>query len=198
MEEKQIIKEGLSEYFIYTIEGTETIPNGWSKRLRSLDAADVPLKGQYRYRQQEYGDQLVRMYLMTNDKDSKLGTTPLPNGTVRVFRENGRDGLSFLASQSIKYIPIGDKIELNLGTDPLVIFELRKLRVSRDDIWMKFDNADVFRRVDDGAANIDVLSSVVGWADHEQLSQRIRNYSCLLYTSPSPRDGLLSRMPSSA
>ena len=23
-------------------------------------------------------------------------------------------------------------------------------------------------------------------------------YSCLLYTSPSPRDGLLSRMPSSA
>ena len=34
--EKQIIKEGLSEYFIYTIEGTETIPNGWSKRMRSL------------------------------------------------------------------------------------------------------------------------------------------------------------------
>ena len=25
-----------------------------------------------------------------------------------------------------------------------------------------------------------------------------RNYGCLLYTSPSPRDGLLSRMPSSA
>ena len=28
--------------------------------------------------------------------------------------------------------------------------------------------------------------------------QIIKNYSCLLYTSPSPRDGLLSRMPSSA
>ena len=26
----------------------------------------------------------------------------------------------------------------------------------------------------------------------------IRGYGCLLYTSPSPRDGLLSRMPSSA
>ena len=25
-----------------------------------------------------------------------------------------------------------------------------------------------------------------------------RGYNCLLYTSPSPRDGLLSRMPSSA
>ncbi|NLX26150.1 MAG: hypothetical protein GXY61_09370, partial [Lentisphaerae bacterium] len=34
---KEIEKEGLSEYFLYTIEGTETIPNTWSKRLPSFD-----------------------------------------------------------------------------------------------------------------------------------------------------------------
>jgi len=113
--EKQIVKEGLSEYFIYTIEGTETIQNGWSKRMRSLDATAVPFKIQYRYRPQEYGEQLVRMYLLTNNKESKLGTSPLPDGIVRVFRDNGRDGLSYLTQQSVKYIPIGDKIELNLG-----------------------------------------------------------------------------------
>ena len=28
--------------------------------------------------------------------------------------------------------------------------------------------------------------------------REIENVTCLLYTSPSPRDGLLSRMPSSA
>ena len=28
--------------------------------------------------------------------------------------------------------------------------------------------------------------------------RRVRSHGCLLYTSPSPRDGLLSRMPSSA
>ena len=33
-------------------------------------------------------------------------------------------------------------------------------------------------------------------ADVTLLEQRY--YTCLLYTSPSPRDGLLSRMPSSA
>ena len=115
---KEIIKEGLSEYFIYTIEGTETIPNGWSKRLRASMPADVPFKIQYRYRPAEYGEQLVRMYLLTNDEESKLGTTPLPDGTVRVFRDNGRDGLSYLTAQTIKYVPIGDKIELNLGPDP--------------------------------------------------------------------------------
>ena len=32
----------------------------------------------------------------------------------------------------------------------------------------------------------------------ESVLESIKNYSCLLYTSPSPRDGLLSRMPSSA
>jgi hypothetical protein len=174
---KEIVKEGLSEYFIFTIEGTETIPNGWSKRLRSIEAQDVPLKIQYRYRLQEYGDQLVRMYLLTNDKDSKLGTTPLPDGTVRVFRDNGRDGLSYLTAQSIKYIPIGDKIELNLGPDPEVIFELVKLKVSRDDIWMQVNGADVYRRVDDGAARIEVNSSVSGWDEHQVFDQRIRNYS---------------------
>ena len=32
----------------------------------------------------------------------------------------------------------------------------------------------------------------------ENKNYSIRWYTCLLYTSPSPRDGLLSRMPSSA
>ena len=84
--EKQIIKEGLSEYFIYTIEGTETIKSGWSKRMRSFEGQTVPFKIQYRYRPAEYGEQLVRMYLLTNDEKSQLGSSPLPDGVVRVFR----------------------------------------------------------------------------------------------------------------
>ena len=82
--------------------------------MRSFEGTSVPLKIQYRFRPREYGDQLVRMYLLTNNTESKLGTTPLPDGMVRVFRNNGRDGLSYLTQQNIKYIPIGDKIELNL------------------------------------------------------------------------------------
>ena len=34
------------------------------------------------------------------------------------------------------------------------------------------------------------------WGDQEAAG--MKNFVCLLYTSPSPRDGLLSRMPSSA
>ena len=32
----------------------------------------------------------------------------------------------------------------------------------------------------------------------KQLDKLVARMACLLYTSPSPRDGLLSRMPSSA
>jgi hypothetical protein len=176
-EPKQVAKEGLGEYFIYTIEGTETIRSGWSKRMRSLESAAVPLRIQYRYRPAEYGEQLVRMYLLTNDKDSKLGTTPLPDGVVRVFRQNGRDGLSFLVAQEIKYIPIGDKIELNLGPDPEVIFELIKLRTWRDELWLQLHGASVFKKVGEPDVEIEVNSSVAGWDEHVLYSQRIRNYT---------------------
>jgi hypothetical protein len=176
--EKEIIKEGLSEYFIFTIEGTETIRNGWSKRMRAIEAAEVPLKIQYRFRPAEYGEQLVRMYLMTNDVPSKLGATPLPDGVVRVFKDNGRGGgLSYLTQQPIKYIPIGDKIELNLGRDPEVVFELVKRKTFRDNIWMQINGADVFRRVDAPGVEIEVNSNVVGWDDHEVYTQRVRNYT---------------------
>jgi hypothetical protein len=176
-EEKQIIKEGLSEYFIYTVEGTETIPNGWSKRMRSFEGKTTPFKIQYRYRPQEYGDQLVRMYVLTNDKDSKLGTTPLPDGTVRVFRDNGRDGLTYLTQQTIKYIPIGDKIELNLGPDPEVIFELLKLHSSRENIWVQLNGRNEYRQIG-GNDTVKVQNtSVAGWDDHSIFDQRIRNYS---------------------
>ena len=38
----------------------------------------------------------------------------------------------------------------------------------------------------------------IGTEPLEPETTRALAYSCLLYTSPSPRDGLLSRMPSSA
>jgi hypothetical protein len=174
---KEIIKEGLSEYFIYTIEGTETIQNGWSKRMRSFEGQQSPFKIEYRYRPQEYGERLVRMYLLKNDEASKLGSTPLPDGTVRVFRDNGREGLSYLTQQAIKYIPIGDKIELNLGPDPEVIHELIKLRVSRTDLILQINGTSEFRKIGGDGTFKEENATLVGWDDHEILSERIRNYS---------------------
>ena len=174
---KEIIKEGLSEYFIYTIEGTETIQNGWSKRMRSFEGQKVPFKIEYRYRPQEYGEQLVRMYLLKNDVASKLGTSPPPDGIFRVFRENGREGLSYLTQQTLKYIPIGDKIELNLGVDPEVVFELIKLRSFRTDLILQINGTKEFRKIGGDGVFKEENATLVGWDDHEIFTQRIRNYT---------------------
>ena len=42
------------------------------------------------------------------------------------------------------------------------------------------------------------MRMAVAEAVNNMMSVPIESISCLLYTSPSPRDGLLSRMPSSA
>ncbi len=85
---KQIVKQGLSEYFIFTVEGRETVPNGWAKRMESFAVEAAPLRVEYRYRPEQYGPQLVRMLLLKNDTDSELGTSPLPDGRVTVYARN--------------------------------------------------------------------------------------------------------------
>ncbi|MCH7848301.1 MAG: DUF4139 domain-containing protein [Planctomycetes bacterium] len=172
---KAIVKEGLSEYFIFTIEGTETIANTWSKRLRLFQGASVPFQIKYRYRPAEYGDQLVRLYILRNDEASSLGESPLPDGVVRLFRDNGRDGLSFLTAYSSKYVPIGQEIELNLGPDPQVIHERLRLRSWRDDFWFRSRKGKTYFSPTKGH-QIRQDFPVAGWDDHEQRVERIRNY----------------------
>ena len=69
----------------------------------------------------------------------------------------------------------------------LVCKELTKERI-RTNITLIFSSAQAILASKAGATYI---SPFVGRVDDN-------SFSCLLYTSPSPRDGLLSRMPSSA
>ena len=113
---KEIKKEGLSEYFLYTIEGTETISTGWSKRLPSFDTSDVPVVSLYKFEQRRYGDRPVRFLGFKNDKAHKLGETPIPGGMLKVFRAvDDANHLSYEGQSQFKYIPVDEDVELNLG-----------------------------------------------------------------------------------
>jgi hypothetical protein len=113
---KEIIKEGLSEYFLYTIEGKETIPTGWSKRLLSFEVDEVPVVNLYKYEEERYGASVVRFLSFKNDKEHKLGETPIPGGMLKVYRNAGDQGhLSYTGQSSFKYIPVDEDVELNLG-----------------------------------------------------------------------------------
>ncbi|MHC4206954.1 MAG: DUF4139 domain-containing protein [Planctomycetota bacterium] len=113
---REIKKEGLSEYFLYTIEGTETIPNDWSKRLLSFDVDQVPVINLYKYEEERYGPSVVRYLSFKNDEEHKLGETPIPGGMLKVYRGVGGQGhLSYTGQSSFKYIPVDEDVELNLG-----------------------------------------------------------------------------------
>jgi hypothetical protein len=130
-EEKQVVKEGLSEYFLFTIEGTETIQNGWSKRMRAVKAENVKFDIVYRMRSYQYGPRPVRYFIWKNDAEHGLGDSPMPDGRIRLFRIGLGDGLSFLGEQNVNYVPIKADIEINLGTDDLVVYETKKASTKR-------------------------------------------------------------------
>ncbi len=157
-EAKKVVKEGVSEYFMFSIEGTETIPNGWSKRMPAVNADNVAFNVVYRLRAHQYGPRPVRFFTCKNDAEHKLGESPLPNGVVRIFRENGDDGLSYLGQQSLSYVPIQADIEVNLGPDDLVVYEQRKTHTTRNNFQF-------------GARN-----HVSGWDENQRWAGTVRNY----------------------
>ena len=137
---REIVKEGFSEYFLYTVEGRDTIPNGWSKRLPSFAAKEVPLASYYKFEKERWGDGVERFYRFKNDKKSKLGDEPLPNGEVVAFRLTGAEGLySFVGNTAVKYIPIDENVDLDLGADQEVALKTTLMDWHKEDLQFDKD-----------------------------------------------------------
>jgi len=157
-ERKEIVKEGLSEYFLYTIEGTETIPNGWSKRLLSFDTDEVPVVNLYKYEEQRYGTNVIRFLSFKNDTEHKLGDTPIPGGLLKVYRgTDGQEHLSYTGQSEFKYIPVNEEVELNLGPAANVVVESKVMDFKTDNY--RFDS--------DG--------DIIGWDEIRTFEIEVRN-----------------------
>jgi hypothetical protein len=140
---KVIKKEALSEYFLYTIEGRETIPDNWSKRLPSFQAAGIPVKNLYKYDDYRFGPSPERFLLFVNDKDHKLGKTPIPNGRIMAFRTiDDQKHLAFEGASAMKYIPVGQSVELDLGQVNDVVVETTLMKLETDN-YMFFKDGNI-------------------------------------------------------
>jgi hypothetical protein len=127
---KQIVKQGLSEYFLFTIEGREDIQDKEPKRLVAMKVAEVPLESIYKLSDRAGETQFTKYYRFKNvklldaqGKEKKLsamenlGLSPLPNGTIRLFSEYTNKDLAYVGGTETKYVPIGDRVEVNVGPD---------------------------------------------------------------------------------
>jgi len=127
----EVQKQGLSEYFLFTIAGREDIESGTPKRLVALDVEEVPLESVYKLSDRSNPSAFTKYYRFTNEKltdengDEKklpgmenLGLSPLPDGNVRLFFEYPTKDLAYVGGTGTKYVPIGDRVEVNVGQDP--------------------------------------------------------------------------------
>ncbi len=120
---KEIIKEGVSEYFLYSIEGEETIPNGWAKQLQSFDIKNIPIKTLYRYDEQRYSTNTQGFLYFKNTPEQQLGQTPLPDGAIVIYRQLADNYLTYVNNSTVRYIPVGQEVEIPLGATKEVKIE---------------------------------------------------------------------------
>jgi hypothetical protein len=113
----EIIREGLSEYFLYTVSGEHEVPDRWSVRWPNFAQIGVPVENFYRYEEGRYNEPR-RFVKLKNDKDHKLGNEPLPDGRIIVFQTRPDGSRALLGRTISKYIPIGEEWEIDLGADP--------------------------------------------------------------------------------
>jgi hypothetical protein len=136
---KIVKKQGLSEYFLFTIAGREDIKNTEPKRMVSMKVAKVPLECIYKLTDRHSvsgtgGRNFTKYYRFKNKKllesdgpnagkekklpaMENLGLSPLPDGMVRLFSEYANKDLAYVGGTKTKYVPVGDRVEVNVGSD---------------------------------------------------------------------------------
>ncbi|MCX7705313.1 MAG: DUF4139 domain-containing protein [bacterium] len=156
---KQIEKEGISEYFLYTIEGTETIPDGWTKRLLSFSQDKIPVTNLFKYDESRFGTSVMRFIYFKNAKSHLLGKEPLPDGLIKVFRiADKNERLSYIGQDNTKYIPVDQEVELNLGVVKDIKIEPKKM--SQKTLNYVFDSK----------------GNITGWDEEQTWLVKVSNY----------------------
>ncbi|MEE9311154.1 MAG: DUF4139 domain-containing protein [Planctomycetota bacterium] len=135
-EPKAMIKKGLSEYYVFTVEGQETIPNRWSKRLKSFEVKDIPLETVYRLQPKKHSHGFNKFLEFKNDEEHNLGNEPLPDGWIKLYRKVGAGRLSWLGQVFSKYIPKNEKVKINLGADANVTLKRKRLKLKKKNLMI--------------------------------------------------------------
>jgi hypothetical protein len=123
--EPQFKQEEFFEYHIYTLQRPSTIKDKQTKQISLVTADTIPVKKELRYYGAQYyyrsrhgeaiSNQKIGVYIhIANKKSHNLGT-PLPKGTVRVYKHDKAGSLQFVGEDSIDHTPKDEKVKIKLG-----------------------------------------------------------------------------------
>lgn len=131
---KRAIREGDSaqfkeksffEYHVYDLQRKTTIKDKQTKQINLFQSRDLRVGkellvyGSKGYFTRRYIGRKIRqpvnVYIkLKNSKENNLGT-PLPAGTVRLYKGDDRKGMVFLGEDRIEHIPEGEEVKLKAG-----------------------------------------------------------------------------------
>jgi hypothetical protein len=158
LEPKEITRKALSEYFLYSIEGTESITDRWAKKLPSFDVSEIPVENLYKFEEERFGHSAHRFLTFRNDQKHKLGNMPIPEGQLKVFRKiDNAQHTTYEGHSRFIYIPVGEKAELNLGPVENVIVE---------PVLMKYETQN-YTFFEDG--------NISGWDEVQTFNIKVKN-----------------------
>ncbi len=138
---RQFQQESFFEYHLYSLDGRTTIKQNQTKQISLLDAAEIPIKKEFRfYGASQYyrgplgtplSNQKVGVFLeIANKEQHRLGL-PLPKGTVRVYKASADRSLLFIGEDVIDHTPKDEKVKIKMGE----AFDVVGERTQRD--WKK-------------------------------------------------------------
>ncbi len=157
-------REQLGDFYVYPIEGRTTIANAQTKQVSFLNAAGVPAKKAFEYRNDWLGTaneavSAASVLKFSNARAGGIGDA-LPAGTVRVYMRDTRGQSQFIGESAIPHTPGGSNLALKTG-DAFDV-KVQPTVVKRDAIslaeWDGYERYRIVRSNDGKADSIEVVT----------------------------------------
>lgn len=125
------VKLDYGESFDKSIRHQET------KRMLFFSKSKLPLEKTFTWddRKQPWDPEKVKsnvgipvFYTLYNTRNGGLGQSALWGGKFRVFQEDGRGSTIFLGEDSVKLVPVGEKLSLYVGDSRDIVVTQRKMK----------------------------------------------------------------------
>jgi len=169
----QFVEEALFEYHMYDLQRRTTLKNNEQKQISLLEVTDVDAKKEYVYEDipswwwygKDWSDTSEKkvdvMLNFNNSKENNLGI-PLPEGTVRVFKEDGEGKLQFIGEDSIDHTAKDEIISLFIGQAFDVVGERTQMDFNKSANWYVYEWAVNLRNHKDADIVVTVVERTSG------------------------------------
>ena len=110
----QFEEKAFFEYHLYTLQRKTTLKNNQTKQISLFPSAEVKAKKLYIYDSARY-EKKVRVNLEFKNREQDGLGLPLPEGKIRVYKQDVDEALEFVGEDLIDHTPADEKVRIFLG-----------------------------------------------------------------------------------